>query len=97
MEQYYKTNANKNKFKTYNSPFAKLEVLLFAVLTGPHSLAHHPSQQWQGHASCLKKTQVVGSLEVPASLDQCSGSPVVGWRVPQTAEQGNEERSSCLQ
>ena len=32
-------------------------------------------QTWQGHASCLKKTQLVGSLEVPTSLHQCSGSP----------------------
>ena len=35
-------------------------------------------QSWQGHASCLKKTQLVGSLEVPTSLHQCSGFPVVG-------------------
>ena len=35
-------------------------------------------QTWQGHASCLKKTQLVGSLEVPTSLHQCSGSPTVG-------------------
>ena len=42
-------------------------------------------QTWQGHASCLKKTQLVGSLEVLTSLHQCSGSPVVGRRVPQTA------------
>ena len=48
-------------------------------------------QTWKGHAFCLKKTQLVGSLEVPAFLDQCSGSPVVGWRVPQTAEQDNED------
>ena len=35
-------------------------------------------QMWQGHASCLKKTQLVGSLEVQTSLHQCSGSPAVG-------------------
>ena len=35
-------------------------------------------QTWQGHASCLKKTQLVGSLEVPTSLHQCSESPAVG-------------------
>ena len=35
-------------------------------------------QTWQGHASCLKKTQLVGSSEVPTSLHQCSGSPAVG-------------------
>ena len=29
------------------------------------SVAH--IQTWQGHASCLKKTQLVGSLEVPTS------------------------------
>ena len=42
-------------------------------------------QMWQDHASCLKKTQLVGSLKVPASLHQCSGSPAVELRVPQTA------------
>ena len=31
-------------------------------------------QTWQGHASCLKKTQLVGSLVVSTSLHQCSGS-----------------------
>ena len=31
---------------------------------------------WQGHASCLKKTKLVGSSEVSTSLNQCSGSPV---------------------
>ena len=35
-------------------------------------------EMWQGHAFCLKKTQLVGSLEVPISLHQCSGSPVIG-------------------
>ena len=35
-------------------------------------------QTWQGHASYLKKTQLIGSWEVPISLHQCSGSPVVG-------------------
>ena len=35
-------------------------------------------QMWQGHASCLKKTQLIDSLEVPTSLHQCSGSPAVG-------------------
>ena len=35
-------------------------------------------QTWQGHASCLKKNQLVDSLEVPTSLHQFSGSPVVG-------------------
>ena len=35
-------------------------------------------QTWQGQASCLKKTQLVDSLEVPTSLHQCSGSPAVG-------------------
>ena len=35
-------------------------------------------QTWQDHASCLKKTQLVGSLKVPTFLHQCSGSPVVG-------------------
>ena len=35
-------------------------------------------QTWQGYASCLKKTQLVGSLVVPTSLHQYSGSPVVG-------------------
>ena len=35
-------------------------------------------QTWQDHVSCLKKTQLVGSLEVPTSLHRCSGSPVVG-------------------
>ena len=34
-------------------------------------------QTLQGHASCLKKTLLVGSLVVPTSLHQCSGSPVV--------------------
>ena len=53
-------------------------------------------QTWQGHAFCLKKSQLVGSLEVPTSLHQCSGPPVVGGRVPLTAERGDEERSSCL-
>ena len=54
-------------------------------------------QTWQGHASCLKKNQLVGSLEVPTSLHQCSGSPVVGCRMPQTTQQSNEERSCSLQ
>ena len=40
------------------------------------------AQAWQGHASCLKKTQPVASLEVPTSLRQCSGSPAEGWQVP---------------
>ena len=35
-------------------------------------------QTWQGHASYLKKTQLVGSLVVPTFLHQRSGSPVVG-------------------
>ena len=35
-------------------------------------------QTWQGHASCLKKNQLVDSLEVPTFLRQCSGFPVVG-------------------
>ena len=35
------------------------------------------AQTRQGHASCLKKTQLVSSLEVPTSLHMCSGSPVV--------------------
>ena len=35
-------------------------------------------QTWQDHASCLKKTQLVSSLEVPTSLHQCSESPAVG-------------------
>ena len=35
-------------------------------------------QTWQGHASCLKKTQLVGSLVVTTSLHQCSVSPAVG-------------------
>ena len=35
-------------------------------------------QTWQGHASSLKKTQLVGSSEVPTSLHQCSGSSAVG-------------------
>ena len=34
-------------------------------------------QTWQGHASCLKKTKLVDSLEVPTSLHQCSESSVV--------------------
>ena len=34
-------------------------------------------QTWQGYASCLKKTQLVDSLEIPTSLQQCSGSPAV--------------------
>ena len=34
-------------------------------------------QTWQGHASCFKKIQLVSSLEVPTSLNQCNGSPVV--------------------
>ena len=34
-------------------------------------------QTWQGHTSCLKKTQLVGSLVAPTSLHQCSGSPAV--------------------
>ena len=38
-------------------------------------------QTWQNHASWLKKTQLVDSLEVPTSLHQCSGSAVVGRRV----------------
>ena len=53
----------------------------------------------QRHASCPphKKKQLVGSLEVLASLHQCNGPPVAGWRVPKTVEQDNEEHSSCLQ
>ena len=35
-------------------------------------------QTWQDHVSCLEKAQLVGSLEVPTSPHQCSGSPVVG-------------------
>ena len=35
-------------------------------------------QTWQGQASSLKKTQLVGSWEVPTSLHQWSWSPVVG-------------------
>ena len=35
-------------------------------------------QTWKGHASCLKKTQLVGSSEVPTSLHQCSVSPIEG-------------------
>ena len=35
-------------------------------------------QTWQGHAFCLKKTQLVDSLEVPTSLHHCSGSTLVG-------------------
>ena len=35
-------------------------------------------QTWQGHASCLNKTQLVGSLIVPTFLHQCNGSPAVG-------------------
>ena len=35
-------------------------------------------QTWQGHASCLKKTQLVDSLEVPISLHHCIGSPAIG-------------------
>ena len=35
-------------------------------------------QKWQDHASCLKKTQLVGILEVPTSLHQCGRSPAVG-------------------
>ena len=54
-------------------------------------------QTWQGHTSCFKKTQLVGSLEVPTSLHQCSESLALGWQVPQTAEQSNKKRSSYLQ
>ena len=36
-------------------------------------------QTWQGHASCLKKTQLVGNLVAPTSLHQCSESPAVGY------------------
>ena len=40
-------------------------------------------QTWQGHASCLKKTQLIDSSKVATSLHQ-------------TAEQGDEEHSILL-
>ena len=50
-----------------------------SVEIGPKaSISVARGQTWQGHASCLKKIQLVGSSEVAISLHQCSGSPVVG-------------------
>ena len=67
---FYKLYSHQRPHPTTRSPMS--------VEIGPEAcILVARRQTWQGHASCLK-IQLVGSLEVPTSLHQCSGSPAVG-------------------